>query len=185
MRSDRIFPPHLCTLLLSDSSLRRPRAVVMRGLAALAIGLAAANACAQDAPAGDIRIGQAFATPTPPGSRIGAAYLSATNHGRQEDRLVKAASPAASRVELHNGEIGADGVMRMRELEAIPVPAGTTTEMQPGGGLHLMLMELTKPLVQGESFPLTLEFERGGKVEVQVKVQTAPPGATGKHGHGH
>jgi len=173
MRSDHSFPFLLCS-----------RAVLKHGLAALAIGLAAGTACAQDSLAGDIRIRQAFATPTPPGSRIGAAYLSATNQGKQEDRLVKAASPAASRVELHTGEIGADGVMRMRELDAIPVPAGTTTEMQPGGGLHLMLMELTKPLVQGESFPMTLEFERGGKVEVQVNVRAATPGAARKHGHG-
>jgi copper(I)-binding protein len=159
---------------------------LLRGLIALAVGVAAAGAHAQDAVAGDIRIEHAYATPTPPGSRIGAAYLTARNQGSRDDRLVAAASPAAGRVELHMGDIGADGVMRMRELDAVPLPANSKTDMKPGGGHHLMLMELAKPLVAGEKFPMTLEFERGGKVEVQVEIHAPKPGsATHKPGHGH
>jgi copper(I)-binding protein len=178
----------------------QPLPAVLRGVAALALALAAAGAGAQHpAPgaaqhsaaaahashpaAGDIRIGEIYATPTPPGARIGAAYFSARNVGKKDDRLVRAASPAAGRVELHTGDIGADGVMRMREVDAVPVPADGTIQMKPGGGHHLMLMELPKPLVEGESFPLTLEFEHGGKVDLQVKVQSPVPGSAMKHGH--
>jgi len=158
-------------------------AAATRGLAALTVGLAAAGAGAQDYAAGDIRITHVYATPTPPGARIGAAYLSARNQGSQDDRLIGAASPAAARVEVHNGEIGTDGVMRMREIEAVPMPAGSTTGMKPGGGEHLMLMDLARPLVAGESFPMTLEFERGGKVEVRVAVE-APKDGSAQHKHG-
>ena len=161
----------------------RLHAAATRGLAALAVSLAVAGACAQDYAAGDIRITHVYATPTPPGARIGAAYLSARNQGSQDDRLIGAASPAAARVEVHNGEIGTDGVMRMREIEAVPMPAGSTTGMKPGGGEHLMLMDLARPLVAGESFPMTLEFERGGKVEVRVAVE-APKDGSAQHKHG-
>jgi periplasmic copper chaperone A len=177
-----------------------PSLAVTRGLAGLCLGLAATGAgaqhpapgAAQHAPAaaharhaaaGDIQVGEVFATPTPPGARIGAAYFSARNAGSRDDRLVGAASPAAGRVELHMGEIGADGVMRMRELDAVPVPAGATLQMKPGGGHHLMLMELPKPLVEGESFPMTLEFEHGGKVDIRVQVRSPAPGSAPKHGH--
>jgi len=161
----------------SSSWSGRWRMLACRGLLALAGGMAATVAQAAGAVAGDIYVEHAYATPTPPGARIGAAYLSARNAGPQADRLVRAASPVAGRVELHTGDIGADGVMRMRELDAVPLPANSATEMKPGGGQHLMLMELAEPLVAGQSFPLTLEFERGGKVEVQVEVRAPKAGA--------
>lgn len=161
------------------------RLAVTRALAALAVGFAAAGAGASDYTAGNIEVRQPYATPTPPGSKIGAAYFAAENRGPQDDRLLGASSPAAARVEIHSGEIGTDGVMRMRELDAVALPAGKSFEMKPGQGNHLMLMELGKPLKEGDSFPMTLEFERGGKVEVQVRVQAAGRGARNGHGHSH
>jgi copper(I)-binding protein len=152
-------------------------------LAAMAMALATVAASAGDFTAGDIHIRAPLATPTPPGSKIGASYFVAENRGSQDDRLLRASSPASARIELHSGEIGGDGVMRMRELEALPLPAGKTVELRPGQGNHLMLMELRKPLAAGDTFPMTLEFERGGKVEVQVQVQAPKPGAA--HGSGH
>ena len=169
----------------SASGLSRARRFLAQTLAGVALVLVAAGAWAHGYTVGDIRIGHPFATPSPPGAKVGAAYLSAENRGTQDDRLLKASSPAAARVEIHSGDIGTDGVMRMRELDAVPLPAGATTAMKPGQGNHLMLMELAKPLAEGDKFPMTLEFERAGKVEVEVRVE-APKGGTAKgHGHGH
>ena len=161
------------------------RAGCARIIASLAFGVAAVSASARDYEAGDIRIQEPFATPTRPGSLVGAAYFGALeNRGTQADRLLRASSPAAGRIELHSGEIGADGVMRMRELDNLPLPPKTATELRPGQGNHLMLMDLGKPLTAGESFPMTLEFERGGKVEVDVQVKV-PDAGGGHSGHKH
>ena len=155
----------------------------------LAVGLAALTASAQHHghyEAGDIQIMEPFATPTPPGAKIGAAYVaSMANKGSQADRLLSAHSPAAGRIELHSGEIGADGVMRMRELDDVPLPPKTTLQMGPGQGNHLMLMELARPLKTGDRFPMTLEFERAGKVEVEVLVKVPAAGGRPAQKHGH
>jgi copper(I)-binding protein len=156
-----------------------------RSIAAVALALAATAAPAQQYKAGDIDIRHPYATPTRPGAVIGAAYFGGLeNRSGQPDRLLRARSPVAERVELHSGDIGTDGVMRMRELDNLPLPPRKTLEMKPGQGNHLMLIDLRKPLTAGESFPMTLEFERGGTVEVKVEVQEAA--AAAKHsGHGH
>ena len=178
-------PRHSSVAATARLAQTRPAPRAARALAALAIALASGLASAQDYRAGDLQVQQPFATPTPPGARIGAAYFSALeNRGAQAERLLRAATPVAGRVELHSGEIGADGVMRMREKESIDVPPKSTVRLRPGGGDHLMLMELKQPLMAGDRFPMTLEFERGGKLEVEVVVQAAKGGANG-HAGGH
>jgi periplasmic copper chaperone A len=155
-----------------------------RVLVSLILAFAAGAASAQDFSAGDIAIRHPFATPTRPGASVGAAYFGGLqNLGSRPDRLLRASTPASARVELHSGEIGSDGVMRMRELDSLPLPAGATIELRPGKGDHLMLMDLRKPLKQGESFPMTLHFELAGAVEVKVVVQEA--GAAAGHSSGH
>ena len=100
----------------------------------------------------------------------GAGYLTIRNPG-PADRLLSATSPAAARLELHT--VQRDGeVMRMREVETIPVPAGGSVLLQPGG-LHIMLIGLTAPLVAGQSIPVTLRFERAGEVQALLAVQAA------------
>ena len=97
------------------------------------------------------------------------------------DRVVSASSPVAERVELH--ETIRDGdVMRMREVEAIELPAGQTVELKPGG-LHLMLMGLKAPLKAGETVPVTLKFEKAGDVTVQLNVEGAGQATMGLHKH--
>jgi copper(I)-binding protein len=145
----------------------------LASIASIAFSLAAGVAMAHGYSAGDVRIRHPFATPTPPGATIGAAYFaSLENQGAQADRLLRASTPVATKVEMHSGDIGADGVMRMRELEGgLKIPAKAVIKLRPGMGDHLMLMGLKKPLVEGETFPMTLEFEHAGKVEVKVTVQ--------------
>ena len=149
---------------------------------------AATLALAQDpaAAAGDVVVMHPFAVPTLPGATVGGAYLGALkNKGSKPDKLVKAATPVAASVEIHDMNVDATGVMRMREIDGIAVPPNQTVTMSPGKGMHLMLMGLRRPLKAGESFPMTLQFERGGKVDIDVVVEKSGAGAGAAGGHVH
>ncbi len=97
-----------------------------------------------------------------------AVYLRIRNRGREEDRLLGGATRVATRVEVHESYLEGD-VMRMRRLEGIQVPPAGEVALRPGG-LHVMLLGLKESLVEGESFPMVLEFEVSGEVEVEVSV---------------
>ena len=149
--------------------------------ALVSIGIAHAHGSS----AGDVSIGHPYATPSVPGARNGAAYIATLeNSGKQPDRLLRASTPVAARTELHTMSMDA-GVMRMREVDAIAIAPGTPIKMRPGQGFHFMLMDLKQPLKEGDTFPMTLEFERGGKVEVKVVVQVpkAQPADAAEHKH--
>lgn len=105
---------------------------------------------------------------TPPGATVGAGFMLLRNAGAAE-RVVGASSPVAGRVETHVTIRDGD-VMRMREVKAFDVPAGGTFELKPGGA-HLMLMDLKRPLKQGEKLPLTLMLEKGGELKVELQVE--------------
>jgi periplasmic copper chaperone A len=72
-------------------------------------------------------------------------------------------------------------VMKMREAGQVEIKPSTRLEMKPGDGYHLMLMGLRQPLKAGETFPLTLTFEKAGKAEVKVTVQEKAEGKPGSH----
>lgn len=161
-------------------------------LAALAALLGLGPALAGDLEAGAIHIGEPWARPSLGQNPNSAAYLVLDNRGEAADRLVKAESPVAERVEIHT-VLKEGAVMRMRPVkEGVALPAGANVALEPGG-LHVMLMGLSRRLAPGESFPLTLIFEKAGAVEVSVRVGSvggkpagmdAGAGADG-HGHGH
>lgn len=133
-------------------------------------------ATAHESKAGSIAIVHAFATPTLAGTTTGAAYItSLENTGEQPDRLLRASSPVAARVEVHTMVLDAQGVMRMRESDGLVLAPHTPLHMKPGMGVHLMLVDMKRPLKEGESFPMTMEFERNGKAEVTVVVQPYKP----------
>ena len=147
-------------------------------LVALAVCLAAAaSARAQTAPGPTIEIAHPFARATAATAKTGAAYFTIVNTGTSDDRLIAASSPVAEKSEPHS-TIDDNGVMRMRPLAGIEVKAGERVEFKPGG-MHLMLTGLKVPLKLGQSFPLTLTFEKAGAVSVMVAVEKA--GATGGH----
>jgi periplasmic copper chaperone A len=153
--------------------------------AALLSLLTATMALAHGGTAGDVRIEHPYATPSVPGASNGAAYIATLeNTGKQPDRLLRASTPAAARAELHTMNMD-DGVMRMREVDAIALAPGAAVKMRPGQGYHFMLMGLKKPLKEGDSFPMTLEFERGGKIEVKVVVQVPKAPAADMADHKH
>jgi copper(I)-binding protein len=153
--------------------------------ASLALAIVATRAYAHGATVGDIEIGHPYATPSLPGTTNGAVYFAMVeNTGNAADRLLRAATPVAARVELHTMTVDAQGVMRMRELDGIALAPHEKIRMRPGMGMHLMLIGLKEPLKDGVRFPMTLEFARAGKVEVTVVVQSAIPGG-GAASHAH
>ncbi|PRD43483.1 hypothetical protein C5748_11970 [Phyllobacterium phragmitis] len=122
--------------------------------------------------AGPIEISGAFIRAMVPGAKVGGGYVTLANDGGEADRLVAVHSPAAKRVETHEMTMEND-VMKMRPLkEGIELPAGGTVELKPGG-MHLMFMDVAKPFREGDTVPVTLEFEKAGKVDVTFKVGAA------------
>jgi hypothetical protein len=103
------------------------------------------------------------------GAGTGAVYVTLSNSGAQADALVSASTDAAQTVELHETKQEA-GVMKMRPVKTIPVPAGGKTELKPGG-YHIMLMGLKHDLKPGDKVAVTLEFEHGGRVRVEAPVR--------------
>ena len=155
---------------------------LQRLFTAVVIATASVAAHAHSYKIGAIDIGHPYARATAPGQPTGGGFLKLTNKGDAGDRLVSASAAVSSRVELHSMKMEGD-VMRMRQVDAVDVPAGETVELKPGG-LHIMFVDLKAPLKAGDSFPMTLKFERAGEVTVDVKVEKvkAEPAA---HQHKH
>jgi periplasmic copper chaperone A len=131
---------------------------------------AAPSARAEEVKAGDLVISQAWSRATPGGAKVGGGYLTIENKGTAPDRLIGVSSDAAGKVEVHEMAMS-NGVMTMRPLEkGLAVEPGKTVKLAPGG-YHLMLMDLKAPLKQGEKLPITLDFEKAGKVQVTLDVQ--------------
>lgn len=133
------------------------------------------TALAHDYQVGELQVDHPWARATAPQQQNGAAYFTVTNHKSTADRLLEARSPVAERVELHTHDVDSEGVMRMRQVQAVDLPAGEAAALRPGG-LHVMLIDLEDRLVEGEQFPLTLVFEGAGTVEVEVTVESVTYG---------
>ena len=145
----------------------------------LMVGLAGLPVRAEDVKAGDLVISQAWSRATPGGAKIGGGYLTIENRGSTADRLIGGSADVAGKVEVHEMSMK-NGVMTMRPLDnGLTIEAGKTVKLAPGG-LHLMLFDLKSPLKQGDRMPVTLEFEKAGKVTVSLDVQSL--GAQGPAG---
>jgi copper(I)-binding protein len=120
---------------------------------------------------GQVELKDAWARATPGKAETGAAYLTIVSPS--SDRLISVSTPVAKKAELHTMTTEG-GVMKMRPLAGIDVPADQPVTLKPGGA-HIMLTGLNQPLQAGQSFPLTLSFEKAGQREVTVAVEK--PGA--------
>ena len=122
----------------------------------------------------------------PPNLSVTAAYMTLGNSGDEDLTVVAAESPIAGTVELHEHLQDAAGVMRMRQVASLPLPAGGRLAMEPGG-LHLMLIGLHQPLADGEIVPVTLHLGDGRSLKVAAEVRRARPGRDHEvhHHHGH
>lgn len=132
--------------------------------------------------AGDLEIANFWARAMLPGQPSAGGYLTISSKGGG-DRLLSASSPASGKVEIHEMKM-VDEVMVMRPVEGgLEIPAGGTVELKPGG-LHLMFMSPSAPFTEGETVPVTLEFEKAGAVEVVLPVRAASGGHSGGHSGG-
>ena len=117
---------------------------------------------------------------TVPGATVSGAYMHIKS--AQPVKLVKAETPAAGLVELHNMSMK-DGVMEMKAMDAVEVPANKMVDLKPGG-MHVMLMMVKKPINKGDKVPLTLTFEGADKKPLVVKVEAiAQEKDSGQHKH--
>lgn len=115
---------------------------------------------------------------TAEGATTGAIFLTLHNSGTEADRLIGASTAVSPTVEIHENVVAADGTMQMSKVDGVDVPAGQQVSLSPNG-YHIMLMGLSAPLVQGETFDVTLDFDKAPDVTVPVTI-TAPGGvATG------
>lgn len=126
---------------------------------------------------------QAWSRAMPPTAPTGAVYFTLRNPGDTADRLLGVKTPRAEKAELH-AHVHDGDLMRMEHVEGVDVPAGGEVQFKPGG-YHVMLFNLSEPLVTGDRFPLTLIFRDGGEVQTEVTVRDqAPEGDTGAaHSH--
>ena len=118
-----------------------------------------------------VKVMNAWARATPGLAKNGGAYFTAVNGSGHADRIVGVSSDMAVRTELHT-HLNDNGIMRMRQVTGgIEVPPGGKVKFKPGG-YHIMFIGLNKPFKKGDSFPVTIMFEKGGKQTVNVIVKS-------------
>lgn len=117
-------------------------------------------------------------------AKAGGAFMTIHNMGDADDKLVAASSDVAKRVEIHTHTMDANGVMKMGEVDFVPVPAEGMVQLKPGS-YHVMFMGLKEPFVEGETFDLKLNFEKAGETTVSVKIKGVGHGADMKDDMNH
>jgi copper(I)-binding protein len=149
--------------------------VVVALFLALPLGV---EAHAQTSVASAIMIDQPWARATPGGAKTGAAYMTVRNNGASADRLLGATTLVADKVQFHQ-ETNDGGVSRMREVPSVNVEPGAQIVFKPGD-MHMMMVGLRQPLQEGQTFPMTLQFEKAGSMAVTVLI-----GKVGAMEHGN
>lgn len=109
-----------------------------------------------------------------PGQEISAGYLSISNEGDQDEILVGFDSEAAAMVQLHESSMS-NGMMSMKHIESLIIPAGETVEFQPGG-LHLMIMGTDRDAFAGESIEVNIHFASGALVSASLPIKSLHSG---------
>ena len=122
-----------------------------------------------------------WARASTPGAKNGAAYVTIMNHGMKSDALISVVSDVSAKVELHSHKKDG-GVMRMRRIFSVPVPAHAVAELKPGGD-HIMLIGLKRQLKVGDYIMLTLRFQSGATQVLEVLVMKNGGAMKKKHTH--
>ncbi len=122
-----------------------------------------------------------WAKATVPGQKVGGVYMNIV--ARENLRLTAVKSPAAETAEVHQMKME-NGMMRMRAVTSLELPAGKTVKLEPGG-YHVMLFDLKQSLVAGQKLKLELTVEdasrRQHKVAVEALVRDRDAGLEGSH----
>lgn len=141
-----------------------------------ALGLTAVNASAE------VTVENPYARAVPPGQMNSASFMVLSNTDLKDIALVKGSSSVAKAVELHN-HINEDGVMKMRQVQQINIPASGNVNLQPGG-YHVMLIGLNQDLMEGKEIDLKLDFSDGSSQELTIPVKKIMSGMK-NHKHHH
>ncbi|WP_395445373.1 copper chaperone PCu(A)C [Caulobacter sp. UC70_42] len=162
----------------------RPFAIALTAI--LAAAAVAPLAHAGDYKLGALTIRQPWSRPAQAGMN-GVGFMTIANAGKTPATLQRAETPAAASVEIHQSAM-ANGVMTMRELDkGVVIPAGGQVAFAPGG-YHFMILSLKAAQTVGQKVPVTLVFDNGRKVQVELAVQLTPPAggqAPAAAGHQH
>ena len=149
-------------------------------ISVLAVSFVTVAAFAQDIKVGAITIDHPWARATPGAVKNSAAFMSFGNKGAA-DKLISVTGDVAKEIQIHS-MITEAGVMKMREIKSLDIPANGKAELKPGG-FHIMLIGIPDGLKEGTKFPLKLKFEKAGEVTVQVTAEK--PGAHNHAEHKH
>jgi len=131
---------------------------------ALALGLTLTHSAMAE-----VQIDNGYVRATPPGVPNGAAFMTLTNSAGQPVSLISAKTEIARKAELHN-HIDHNGMMQMRQVKAIEIPAQGSVELKPGS-YHIMMMGLSGQLKEGQQVDMTLKFSDGEQQQLSLPVQ--------------
>ncbi len=127
------------------------------------------NGIAATAASDSVTVIDPYVRAVPPGQTVSAAFMQLENTSGIMIAVVNAASPVSKVVELHT-HTHENGMMKMRRVEKIDIPANGKTVLKPGG-LHIMLIDLHEPLKVDQKVPVTLEFEDGSRKTIEAPVR--------------
>jgi|SaaInlV_150m_DNA_6_1039752.scaffolds.fasta_scaffold11121_2 hypothetical protein len=173
-----------------------PRLMALRFVSvALSLLFVSSPAWAHEEKSEHLTVSHPWSRATAPSQKVGAVFMKISTNTETEDRLVGAESPGAETVQIH-GHTMVNDVMRMRPVDGVDIPAKGEAVLAPGG-FHIMLIGLKAPLYEETVIPLTLVFEKAGKVEIEAVIEAAgarqasadntmakPAAASGHGGHG-
>lgn len=145
------------------------RQIAFASALTLASLVSIASGHAHEIKLGELVIHHPWSRVSPMKADVAAGFMTITNTGKTDDRLVKASAEIAGMAQIHDMQMQGD-VMKMQELaEGLPIPAGATVVLKPKS-LHIMFMGLKEQLQEGEVFSGTLTFEKAGTVTIDYEV---------------
>ncbi|WP_422421851.1 copper chaperone PCu(A)C [Pseudomonas sp. GZD-222] len=157
--------------------------MIIRPLALCALFAFSTLTLAHEYQVGELLVSHPWSRELPVDLPGGSAYFTVLNQGAQTDRLIAVSSSRAQHATLH-AQAGSEGMMTMQDVAGMDIPAHTEVAFKPGAN-HVMLTGMQQSLKAGEQFPLTLEFEKAGKLEVQVDVLPVEAQASQQAAHVH
>ena len=130
-----------------------------------------------------VQVKEPWAKATVPGQKVGGVYMKIV--ARENLRLTGVKSAVAETAEVHQMKME-NGMMRMRAVPILELPAGKTVKLEPGG-YHIMLFDIRQSLVAGQKLKLELTVEDASKhqhrVAVEAVVRDRDAGPAGGHDH--
>ncbi len=124
-------------------------------------------------------VSDGYVREVPPGQMVSAAFMTLHNEDMDDHKIVSASSPAAKTVELHT-HTHENGMMKMRQVPNINIPAGGDALLKPGG-LHIMLIGLTQELKKDVPVSVTIKYEDGSEKALSLPVNGMMPNAMTAH----